>query len=147
MADYFTKDHFGELTPYTDKSPFYRVTEKKGKILYIGVTLANAGTNLHTLEDAVNDFKFPVYYPKIFEIDVIDKQGKKHRVKTKVHNPTYSKQRKCDELIPVFEKYGALTKQKVGNADTLVVDAARFFDAMIKEYEENGVTMYTPKGS
>ena len=146
LAEYYTKDHFNQLTPYNKYSPFYRISEQKGKILYVGVTLSMAGTNLHTLEDAV-DFKFPVYYPTEFEIDVIDEKGKKHRVKTKVHNPEYSKKRKCDDLIPMFEAKGVLHKCKIGEADTLAIDAESFLDTMIEEYKQNGVTMYTPKGS
>jgi aminoglycoside 3-N-acetyltransferase len=146
LADYYTKDHFNQLTPYNEKSPFYRISEQKGKILYVGVTLSMAGTNLHTLEDAV-DFKFPVYYEDTFEIDVIDEKGEKHSVKTKVHNPEFSKKRKCDDLIPMFEAKGVLVKCKLGEAETLAVDAEQFLATMIAEYEQNGVTMYTPKGS
>lgn len=146
LAEYYTKDHFNQLTPYNENSPFYRVSENDGKILYVGVTLSMAGTNLHTLEDAV-DFKFPVYYPEIFEIDVIDNTGERHTVTTKVHDPEYSKKRKCDDLIPLFEKEKALERVRIGEADTLMVDAKRFLAVMIKNYEESGVTMYTPKGS
>ena len=145
-AEEFTKDHFNQLTPYNENSPFYKVSENGGKILYIGVTLSMAGTNLHTLEDAV-DFKFPVYYPEVFEIKVIDDNQLKHRVKTKVHDPAWSKKRKCDDLIPMFEEEGALTKVKIGQAETLLVDAKKFFDTMVKKYKEEGITMYTPKGS
>lgn len=147
LAEYYTKDHFNAVTPYAKNSPFYRLSEQNGKIMYIGVTLANAGTNLHTLEDAVENFKFPVYYPTIFEIDVIDEKGQKHRMKTKVHDPVYSKKRKCDELIPLFEKHGVLKKCQLGNAETLVVDAKPFLEVMLAAYHTNGVTMYTPKGS
>jgi aminoglycoside 3-N-acetyltransferase len=145
-ADYLTKDHFGELTPYSEKSPFYRVSEQGGKILYVGVTLSMAGTNLHTLEDAV-DFKYPVYYAEDFAIDVVDAEGKKHRVKTKVHNPVYSKKRRCDDLIPYFEEKGVLRHYPIGQANTLVIDAKGFFDAMIEGYQTKGITMYTPYGS
>lgn len=145
-AEEFTKDHFNQITPYNEHSPFYKVSENEGKILYIGVTLSMAGTNLHTLEDAV-DFKFPVYYPEIFEIEVIDKDQFKHKVKIKVHDPSWSKKRKCDDLIPMFEEEGALEKVKIGQAETLFIDAKKFFDTMIKMYHEKGITMYTPKGS
>mgnify|MGYP000487900912 CR=1 FL=1 len=146
LAEYYTKDHFNQLTPYNENSPFYRVSEQGGKILYVGVTLSMAGTNLHTLEDAV-DFKFPVYYDSVFEIDVIDENGDRHMVETKVHNPEYSKKRKCDDLIPMFENEKALERCRIGEAETLLVDAKLFLDAMIRQYNENGVTMYTPKGS
>lgn len=145
-AKYFTEGHFGQLTPYNEESPFYKVSKEGGKILYIGVTLSMAGTNLHTLEDAV-DFKFPVYHPEIFEFKVIDDKGKEHLIKTKVHNPEWSKKRKCDDLIPMFVEQGALEKVKIGEANTLLVDAKRFLEVMIEQYGEKGVTMYTPKGS
>jgi len=147
LANYFTKDHFNQLTPYTKNSPFYKVTEKQGKILYIGVTLAMAGTSLHTLEDAIEDFKFPVYHPHIFDFKVIDSKGIEHNIKTKVHNPEWSKKRKCDDLISMFEAENALKKVKIGEADTLLCDAKLFFETMVKKYHENGVTMYTPLGS
>jgi aminoglycoside 3-N-acetyltransferase len=140
-ASYFVDAHFGELTPYTSKSPFYRVAERGGKILMIGVTLDNAGTNLHCLEDAV-DFKFPVYYDKIFDVNIRDEFGKEHIVQTKVHNPVWSAKRKCDALIPLFEKHGVLQHVVIGEAKTLLIDAKGMLDVMIKEYRENGVTMY-----
>ncbi|MCH2233825.1 MAG: AAC(3) family N-acetyltransferase [Crocinitomicaceae bacterium] len=145
-AQWFVEGHFGELTPYTEKSPFKRVSDKNGKLVYIGVTLDNAGTNLHTLEDAL-DFKFPIYANEIFEVEVIDENGVKHLVKTKAHNPEFSKKRKCDQLIPLFEQVGILTRGKIGEAPTLVFEAKGFFDTMVKLYKEKGVTMYTPKGS
>lgn len=145
-ANYLTEGHFKDLTPYTNNSPFYRLTEKNGKILYIGVTLANAGTSLHLLEDAV-DFKFPVYFSEVFHVKIKDENGIIHEVKTKVHNPEYSKKRKCDELIPLFLKEQVCSKVKIGNADTYLFDSKKMLDSMIKNYLEKGITMYTPNPS
>ena len=145
-AKYFVSEHFGQLTPYNSKSPFFKVSEKRGKILMIGVTLDNAGTNLHTLEDAVKDFPFPVYYPKDFQVKIKTPEGNIHMVTTKVHNPEWSAKRKCDELIPLFKKKGVLKEEKIGNAKSLVLDAAKMFEVMLAEFHERGVTMYTPKG-
>lgn len=145
-AAYFVAEHFGELTPYTAKSPFSKVALRKGKLLYVGVTLAMAGTSLHTLEDAV-DFKFPVYADEIFEVEIIDPEGKSHIVKTKVHNRDFSKKRRCDELIPLFIQEGAMRKVKIGEAEALIADASAFFEVMLHNYREKGVTMYTPLGS
>ena len=146
-AGFFVDHHFGCLTPYDANSPFYKVAEAGGKILYLGVTLDNAGTNLHTLEDLVPDFKFPVYYHKPFEVKVRFENQKMEKMLTKVHNPQQSKKRKCDELIPLFESRGALKKVQIGQAASLLVDAKKMLDVMVEEYHLNGVTMYTPKGS
>jgi aminoglycoside 3-N-acetyltransferase len=145
-AKSFTKDHFGNLTPYNKNSPFYKVSERKGKILYIGVTFDNAGTNLHTLEDAVEDFHEPVYFEETFDVQIKSADGTLRNMKTKVHNPVQSAKRKCDGLIPLFEQRKVLFKASFGNAETLVVDAERMLQVMIEEYKINGVTMYNPKG-
>ena len=145
-AYFLTEGHFNELTPYTSKSPFYRLTEKNGKILYIGVTLANAGTSLHLLEDAV-DFKYPVYFHEVFDVKIKDATGHIHEVKTKVHNPEYSKKRKCDDLLPLFLEEQVCSKVKIGNADSYLFDSKKMFDSMLKNYLEKGITMYTPNPS
>jgi aminoglycoside 3-N-acetyltransferase len=64
-----------------------------------------------------------------------------------VHNPEQSKKRKCDGLIPLFEQKGILKKVKIGKANALLVDAKGLLETMIEEYNQNGVTMYTPNGS
>ena len=144
-ADYLTEGHFGAISPYDKKSPFKRITEFQGKILYIGVTLDNAGTSLHTLEDAVN-FDYPIYHKTEFDVEIIDAFGQKHQCKTKVHNPEWSKKRKCDELLPLFKDKKVYFDATIGNAKTLVFDALKMFEVMREEYEENGTTMYHPKG-
>ena len=68
-------------------------------------------------------------------------------MKTKVHDPVWSKKRKCDGLIPLFEERNVLEFVKFGNASTLLLDARKMLDVMIEEYKEHGVTMYTPNGS
>lgn len=146
-ATFFTQTHFGEKTPYTRNSPFYKLVEQKGKILYIGVTLANAGTSLHLLEDAVSNFKFPVYFPTPFNVKVLLESGEIKDMETYVHDPAQSKKRKCDGLIPLFEDAGVLKHAKIGKAPTLVVSADGMYQTMLNAYQENGITMYTPKGS
>ncbi len=145
-AKYFTEGHFGQLTPYNQNSPFYRVAERGGKILYLGVTLDNAGTSLHTLEDAVANFKFPVYYPEEFEVELVFPDGQRKSMKTKVHNPPQSAKRNCDGLIPLFIERGVMKRVRIGEAESLMTDAKAMFELMLKEYHENGVTMYTPQG-
>ena len=147
LAKEYTKDHFGEITPYTKKSPFYKLAQNNGKILYLGVTLDNAGTSLHLLEDAVEKFKFPVYFSQKFKVRVRRYNGKVELMETYVHNPEQSKKRKCDELIPMFKKHGVLKNVTIGNANCLLLDAKKMFELMIDEYNSNGVTMYTPAGS
>lgn len=145
LAEYYTNSHFGELTPYTINSPFRKLCSKNGKILMLGTTLNGACTNLHTLEDAVN-FKYPVYDNTIFTVEMLDEHGDRSIMKTKVHNPVYSAKRNCDALKPLFEKEGVLVNGKIGEADSMLIDANAMLESMIRNYNVYGVTMYTPYG-
>jgi aminoglycoside 3-N-acetyltransferase len=145
-AAWYTEGHLGEITPYTSNSPFARLAQKKGKILYVGVTLDNAGTSLHLLEDAVPNFNFPVYAPLTYPVKLKLADGSVVETLTKVHNPEQSAKRKCDGLIPYFQSKGVLTQVTIGKAPTLLVDAIGMFDAMLEGYEKHGITMYTPTG-
>jgi aminoglycoside 3-N-acetyltransferase len=98
---------------------------------------------LHTLEDAV-DFKYPVYDTTVYEVKMIDNTGKEFAMKTKVHNPDYSAKRNCDALKPMFEKEGVLVNGMVGEAKSMLIDAEKMLAVMIKNYNEKGITMYTP---
>ncbi len=146
-AAFFVGNHFGNITPYNENSPFFKVSQMNGKILYVGVTLDNAGTNLHTLEDAISDFKFPVYHEEIFDVKIKSIDGTIKSMQTKVHNPVWSKKRHCDGLLPLFESHNVAQNVNIGNAETWLFDAKKMLDVMIDEYQKSGVTMYTPKGS
>ncbi len=146
-SEHFTSGHFNEKTPYSAQSPFYRLVEKGGKILYIGVTLDNAGTSLHVLEDAIPDFKFPVYFSDLFELNVILPNGETKTVQTVVHDPMWSSKRKCDALFPLFIQSKAAKEVAFGNAKMWVFDARLMFEVMKKAYLDSGITMYTPNGS
>lgn len=145
-AAWFIEGHLHEITPYTDKSPFARLAAVGGKILYIGVTLANAGTSLHVLEDAIATFSETVYYPEIFHVTIRKSDGSEEQVATKVHDPAQSAKRRCDELLPLFKEKGVYHEVKIGQATTLVFDAQKMLEVMIAAYHENGVTMYAPSG-
>ncbi len=140
QAEEFVQGHFGAITAYRADSPFGKVIEKGGKILMIGVTFDNAGTNVHCLEDAV-DFPFPVYFPEIFQAKVVDESGVEHLVSTKVHNPELSAKRYCDYLIPVFEQEGVLTRHNIGKAPCLLIDAKAMFESL-KNQLQIGMTIY-----
>ena len=144
-ANWLTEGHYLQPTPYNPSSPFARLMQLEGKILYCGVTLDNAGTHLHTLEDTV-DFPHPVYYEKSFNLRVRYLKGKEYIHKTRVHNPEWSRKRLCDGLIPYFEEKQVLTRHKLGRADCLLLMAKPMLDAMVEGFHSKGITMYAPVG-
>lgn len=139
------RSHFNQLTPYNSESPFYKLCLMNAKIILIGVTLDSL-TNLHTLEDAVSNFKYPVYHAKVFECRLINENGEEVKMQTKCHDPKWSKKRKCNELKPLFKQAGFLSEDKIGQANIMIIKAKEMHEFMVKSYLEKGVTMYTPKG-
>ncbi len=145
-AEFLTNTHFNQLTPYNEDSPFYKLCSLNGKIILLGVDL-NSLTNFHTLEDAVSNFKFPVYHQTIFNTSVVDEQGKNLTMKTKVHNPAYSKKRQCNAFIKPFTDAGLMTAFELGLAKCYMLDAFKLHQWMLDNYQSKGITLYTPQGS
>lgn len=144
-AVYLTKDHFGQLTPYNKSSPFYRLCELSGKIILIGVDLDSV-TNLHTSEEAIENFEYPVYHEMVFNAKLIDESECLVTMQTKTHDPIYSKQRQCNALLPHFTNAGFLKYFTLGEAQCMVIDANAMHQWMIENYKTKGITMYTPNG-
>ena len=132
--------------PIYQSSPFYRLAELKAKIILLGVDL-NSLTNLHTLEDAIPNFEYPVYHHTIFNAQLINQNGEKLNMQTKVHNPIYSKKRKCNDFIKPFTDAGFMTSFKVGSANCFCIEADKLHDWMVENYKLKGITLYTPKGN
>lgn len=144
-ADWFVAGHAYKSSPYDADSPFARLAQRQGKILYIGVSLINAGTSLHLLEDAVDDFPLPVYHSKTFPVTVVAPDGQAHHWSVKVHNPDVSVLRRCDDLLPLFQREGIARRVTLGQAPTWLFDAQGMYEAMLRWYEREGITMYSVK--
>ncbi len=143
-AEFLTADHASDIRPYGSRSPWRRWIEARGKILYAGVTLDQAGTSLHCVEDELGlDF---MYLPDPAEFDVRDMNGSNHAMSTKIHDPVWSAQRRCDGLIPLLESSGALVRTRLGAADCLLLDAARMLEVLVQAYKERKVSLYQPEG-
>ena len=147
LAEYYTKDHFAQPTPYNENSPFARLAEKHGKILSLGViNMEHTCINMHASEDAVPDFKPEIYDRKIYEAQMLDEYGNACTMKTKVHNPEWSLRRYPNGLVSLFEKEGAMRRIRIGEAESLLFDAHRLQEVMVKAYMEKGISMYFPEG-
>jgi aminoglycoside 3-N-acetyltransferase len=147
LAEYYTKDHFGQLTPYNVNSPFARLAENHGKILSIGViNMEHTCINMHVSEDAVPDFQPDIYDKNIYEVKITDGNGNILTMKTKVHNPEWSLKRYPNGLIPLFEKENVMKRIRIGDAESLLFDAYQLKEVMVKYYLEKGISMYFPEG-
>lgn len=145
MSDYLLSGHFKQKFPFNENSPFYKLSKVDGKILLIGLSIGQALTNLHVIEDIIKDFRYPVYYKSI-KTNIIDYNEISHNVELFIHDPLYSKQRKCDELMYIFEEGVDYNKGKIGDAECLLFFADKLQEKLLSFYYKN-ITIYNPNGN
>lgn len=144
-AEYLTADHHHCLRPHQENSPFERFISLKGKILLIGVHLDTL-TLLHASEDALEDFKYPVYLKEPVEYEIIDSKGNIMKSKTMVHNPEMSARRRCNDLWKHFVCEGFGFEKKFKGCTYKVIEAEKMHQWLVHAYRSKGITMYTPDG-
>ncbi|MEI6421572.1 MAG: AAC(3) family N-acetyltransferase [Lentisphaerota bacterium] len=122
-------------------SPFSKLIECRGKILFLGVTHA-ADTMLHFVEN-VNGA--PTVCCECFKPRVIDAAGREHVVPTYPHMPGL---RRCYERVePLLLADGIQRNGMVGAATARLVDAARMADLIGAEIRRNPlflIEVFTP---
>ena len=100
-TDHFLSEHHQDIYPCGIKSPFYKLIEKKAKIIGLGVDVNNL-TFVHCAEDIEPDlFSIKTRSDKIHEISVINQEGLKEIVKTVLADKEIGKR----DPIKFFDKY------------------------------------------
>lgn len=124
LSSYYTNEHHLAETPFTEKSPYFKLVLKKGKILMFGATLKNFTFN-HVIEDLIGEDCYPVrvYDPRRFEIRLVDSSGQSQSKFFRAHS------HKNSWMIDGYELMGkvyTLPSTKVfslGCGDVLLLDA------------------------
>lgn len=121
-SEYYSENHEICETPFSENSPFYKLTINNGKILMFGVGL-NFITNFHVYEDLLGDF-FPldVYTADVYTIKGI-KKGNINSIKTKAHNPHISAKRDCERAREFLIKNKYIESYMIGDSEISLLDA------------------------
>jgi aminoglycoside 3-N-acetyltransferase len=128
----YTATHHLDSTPFGPNSPYWRITEKRGHILMIGVGL-NSVTCFHVYEDMLGeDLPFEVYLPDSFQVPCTDSGGQSLSVSTRCHNQKLSVLRECERARPWLQAAGAIRTHKLGESELSVVDAYLFTRTLLE---------------
>lgn len=127
-------DHDRCLFPCGAGSPFEKLRELRGKILFFDVSFG-AITFFHYVEDLLKDrLPFPVYDDRVFSVTAIDAQGASRTVETRTFNKNVI--RKAEKLEQQMLRDGKIVRGRVGNSRfTLVAaeDVVSCFTRMVDE--------------
>ena len=133
-------DHRLATTPCGAGSPFARLLEEKGKILFLGAAF-DAMTFFHHLEERFEGRIVPSpFTAEYFEVPV--KNGAETvMVKTRLYDPAVSRRRCILPLLPELQRTGGCSAGKIGVLQLLLADAegaCSAFERML----DNGTSFY-----
>ena len=118
LAHALTQGHERDITPCGRRSPFARLIDAQGKIVFLGVNLA-CNTTFHALEEAAC---VPWLSDRWEDLYSITREGRKLYVPSRRHSTGMN--RDFLKMEPVLERASVLTRGSIGAAEVTVVDAA-----------------------
>jgi aminoglycoside 3-N-acetyltransferase len=129
-AEAMVRDHETQITPCGRKSPYQRLMDRGGKILFLGCTLL-VNTSYHAVEEMAN---VPYLFRDFQMLYTIDYEDRKRPVPSRRH---YGGPRDYPGTEPILAEAGALVAGRIGHADVRVVDAAQMEAVIMPLLAEN----------
>ena len=130
-AEYITCDQHLDTTPCGEHSPFRKLRNLNGKVLFLGCG-CNCNTSMHAVEELVE----PDYlYGDSYEYTLIDIDGKEHKMNCAAHG--FKGVAQCYyRLIPMLPG-DAYREGKILNADCTLVNAVPMWKIAEQKYRED----------
>ncbi len=140
-AQWFVVDHPVSVYPCGPGSPFEKLVEADGKVVFFNVPF-DTFTFFHHLEHLVSpQLPFRLYTDAPFEVPVIDADGTQRTVTTYVFSPEAISRRRFPLLEAALRRRGAIQRRRVGNT---VIQSIRVRDAIecVMEMSRHGEYFY-----
>ena len=116
----FTANHENASTPAPVGSPWWKLLQRRGKIMFIGTTI-NCNTFLHGVDEWVNEPGILTESTQALEI--VDYAGS--IIKTPQHRHALGRNAFYESCEDAFDQAGALIRGKFGDANVYVLDAEK----------------------
>lgn len=151
-AEFVTSGHADRPEVCHASSPVGRLVELDGRVIGLGISIAQGLGVAHCVEDTTDDFPIEVHTPA-FEVSYIDSRGRQITRDVCRFDPIVSETRIdypkgrwiLDQLTRHLLRKSILTEFRCGSADAWVMPARPLFDEL-RRLAAKGVTMYlTPE--
>ena len=141
-SGYYTGEHHLSETPFTEKSPYYRIMAEGGKILMLGASLKNLTFN-HVVEDMIGEGAFPVhvYDPERFRIGLVDGAGERTEGIFRGHSRKSGRLRDSEELMGRVRKLPSTRIYPLGCGEVILMDARDVCLCLLSGLQEGLTTM------
>lgn len=131
-ASWLVSGHERCLYPCGRGTPFEKIHQLKGKILFFDVPFRSI-TFFHYVEDLLKErLPFPVYNERLFSVSVVDANGDSHTVQTYAFSNDV--RRMAVKLEAEMERRGKIVHGRVGNSRfrlAMAEDVVASFTAMV----------------
>lgn len=150
-AKWITSGHHKCKTTFGKGTPYWKMVTQNAKVIGLGVDLAYP-TFYHTFEDITEEFPLDVYEKEEYEVEVIDENRKRIKMRVRPHNPRVSGTRIDtptgkfirDYITDYLASRNTLRLGLVGEAHCWMITTKDLL-MCLKELMEQGITIYTTK--
>lgn len=139
-AKEIVKEHYNAKTTFGINTPYFRILELNGKLLFLGVDRW-CMTHAHVVEDIMPNFPINVRSEEPITTSIIDDEGNKKEVTVKVHDSEVAKIRAVYNLNEYFKENNIFKITKIGNGEIEVCNAKEVIKLMI-DLAKQGTTIY-----
>ncbi len=137
--DELLSDHETQVTPCGGKSPYQRLMDCGGKVVFLGIGL-RSNTSFHALEELAC---VPWLFDRLQMLYTVDYEGRRRAVPSRRHSSDML--RDFEKVEPVLEERGALVKGGIGDATVRVLDAAAARDIIVPMLAEDPFLLLAPR--
>lgn len=132
LAEEMVRDHSSAGTPCGVNSPFNRLLDLQGKIVFLGTGI-EAMTFYHSVEELLEP-QMPVspFTADWFELKTRDAAGDISITWTRLYNPILSRHRDLNILLPELQKSGSWRAGQVGLVPVAAVKASEVLNTCLQ---------------
>jgi aminoglycoside 3-N-acetyltransferase len=134
-------DHHLAKTPCGTGSPFIRLLELNGRILFLGTGIGSM-TFFHAVEELLaSQMPFSPFTAETFNLQSRNVEGKILYSTLRLFDPTWSRRRNLEKLVPVLKSQKAWVDGRIGSLSGILLEAKDVLQAC-RELAAKGVYCY-----
>jgi aminoglycoside 3-N-acetyltransferase len=116
-------NHYEAATPCGRQTPYGRLLDHGGKILFLGTDIS-VMTFFHAVEEILEPrMPFSPFTQEVFSLQSRDMDGRLFTTRTRLFDPYYSRQRNLEKLVPVLRQIGRWNQKRVARLNLILLRA------------------------
>ena len=129
LAAEMVQDHARAGTPCGRQTPYGRLLDHAGKILFLGTGI-HVMTFFHTVEEILEpQFPFSPFTKEVYSPKSLDEHGNVLVSQLRLFEPYYSRRRNLTKLVPALKSRRSWSEAHVGGLNAILLQASEVLEA------------------